>query len=339
MDPLFQHWHNRIRETLKPLLPPGTPCALTCFPNHWNPGDSAIWCGTRKILAELQIPVRYVCSFQSYRREDLKAALPEGPILILGGGNLGDVYPDETGLRRRIFEDFPDRHILQLPQSIWFQSPGNIPSFSRMIGRLKQFTLLTRDTASEALARRHFDCRTILCPDLSLTLDSTDFHLSPPAMDIFGLLRLDQESPASTLQCLPDIGFPHEDWQIPGTEVNRWQPSARAFLRFDGWINRLYPRHAPIARRLCRWSTPAYERLACLRTQRGIDLVNRGRVLVTNRLHGHLLGLLSGRPQVILDTVNGKIRSYYDTWTQAHPQVHWANNLSEAREIAVSLLD
>jgi pyruvyl transferase EpsO len=338
MDPLFQHWQNRIRETLRPLLPPGTPCALTCFPNHWNPGDSAIWYGTRKILAELQIPVRYVCNFQSYRREDLKAALPEGPILIHGGGNFGDVYPDETGLRRRIFEDFPNRPILQLPQSIWFQSPDHILPFARTIGRLKRFTLLTRDAASETFARRHFDCPVALCPDLALALDPADFRFHSPETDIFGLLRLDREAPISALQSLSTIAFPHQDWLIPGAEVDRWKPSIRAFLQFDEWIGQLYRKHALTARILCRWSTPGYERLARLRTQRGIDFTCRGRVLVTNRLHGHLLGLLSGRPQVILDSVNGKIRSYYDTWTHVQPQVHWAENLPEARDLAATLL-
>jgi pyruvyl transferase EpsO len=338
MDPLFQHWQNRIRETLRSLLPPGTPCALTCFPNHWNPGDSAIWCGTRKILAELQIPVRYVCNFQSYRREDLKSALPEGPILIHGGGNFGDVYPDETGLRRRIFEDFPDRPILQLPQSIWFQSSENIPPFARMIGRLKRFTLLTREANSESFARRHFDCPVALCPDLALALNPAEFCFQPPETPIFGLLRQARESPVSALQSLPTILFPHQDWLIPGTEVDHWHPWARAFLRYDGWIGQLYRKHALTARSLTRWSTPGYERLAHLRTQRGVDFTCRGRVLVTNRLHGHLLGLLSGRPQVILDSVNGKIRSYYDTWTQAYPQVHWAENLPEACDLAATLL-
>jgi len=334
MEPCFAQWRALTLDTLRPLLPPGQPCALVGYPNHWNPGDSAIWCGTRKLLNHLRVPIRYVCHHQSYRRAELQAALPDGPILFHGGGNFGDVYPDECGLRRRIFEDFPDREIIQLPQSIWFQSPGGVEDMARRIGRMKRFTLITRESASESFARRHFPCPVTLCPDLALWLDPADFQIPPADLDRFGLLRLDREAPPDSLRDLEQIDFPHQDWLIPGPEVDRWRLAARLFLRFDAWLAPLFLNHALTARRLFQMALPGYERLALLRAQRGVRFLCRGRILVTNRLHGHLLGLLTGRPQVITDTLNGKIRAFYESWTHLHPSVHWAENLIEARKIA-----
>ena len=41
----------------------------------------------------------------------------------------------------------------------------------------------------------------------------------------------------------------------------------------------------------------------------------RGRVVVTDRLHGHILSTLCGLPHVIIDPVNHKITSYMKSWT------------------------
>jgi hypothetical protein len=113
-----------IARVLAPLLRDVEGVALVGFPHHWNIGDSVIWAGTLQVLRELGIPVRYVCTPKTYDAAELRLHLPAGPVLLTGGGNFGDVYLDEVALRRRVFEDFPDRHVIQLPQSIWFRSAG-----------------------------------------------------------------------------------------------------------------------------------------------------------------------------------------------------------------------
>jgi pyruvyl transferase EpsO len=71
---------------LEEFLSSGTRCALVLYPDHWNAGDAAIWCGTRQLLRELGVTVDYTCDTTSYDARALKRALPDGPILIAGGG-------------------------------------------------------------------------------------------------------------------------------------------------------------------------------------------------------------------------------------------------------------
>ncbi|MFM8220662.1 MAG: polysaccharide pyruvyl transferase family protein, partial [Planctomycetaceae bacterium] len=122
---MFEEAGTILRRTWSELLPPGTRCALALYPDHWNAGDAAIWWATKRLLGELGVGVDYACDPWNYDPRALRAALPDGPILLLGGGNFGDVYPREQSLRIRILADFPERRIIQLPQSILFRSPAD----------------------------------------------------------------------------------------------------------------------------------------------------------------------------------------------------------------------
>ena len=50
--------------------------------------------------------------------------------------------------------------------------------------------------------------------------------------------------------------------------------------------------------------------------QYGLQLLQRGRVLVTDRLHGHILSTLLGVPHVLLDNQDQKLSSFHNTWTR-----------------------
>ena len=80
-----------------------------------------------------------------------------------------------------------------------------------------------------------------------------------------------------------------------------------------------------------------YDVLAAQRLERGCRILLRGGVIVTDRLHGHILSLLLGLPNVIMDNNYGKIRSVYETWTRGCPLVSWAESPSEALAIARQL--
>ncbi len=66
---------------------------------------------------------------------------------------------------------------------------------------------------------------------------------------------------------------------------------------------------------------------------------SRGRVVVTDRLHGHIFCILMGIPHVILDNSYGKLMSFHQTYTyDAGPAVRVASSLSDALFIARELL-
>ncbi len=63
-----------------------------------------------------------------------------------------------------------------------------------------------------------------------------------------------------------------------------------------------------------------------------------GAVVITDRLHGHILCVLMGIPHVVLPDRHGKIRNFWETWTHSSSNAHWAAGIDEAREIAAGLV-
>jgi exopolysaccharide biosynthesis predicted pyruvyltransferase EpsI len=95
--------------------------------------------------------------------------------------------------------------------------------------------------------------------------------------------------------------------------------------------------HPATARWLDSLLSATFEPLAQERLKRGCRQLSRGRVIVTERLHGHILGLLLGIPQVLVGDRYGKLQSFYDTWTKDTPLTLWAGSAGEAIETARSV--
>ena len=102
----------------------------------------------------------------------------------------------------------------------------------------------------------------------------------------------------------------------------------------------------PLRRRIAWRHLPwLWDQLAEDRTLRGLRILSRGRVVITNRLHAHLLCLLAGIPHVVCDTANGKIFAHRDTWFPTWADrptsadcVRFAATPAEAIDLASSLL-
>jgi pyruvyl transferase EpsO len=327
------------RETLRSiwadLLPRGTCCALAGYPDHWNVGDAAIWWGTRRILNAIGASVDYACDPWSYKPSALRTAVPEGPILILGGGNLGDAYRHEQSLRERILVDFPQRRIIQLPQSIWFASQKRAEALADLLVHASDVTLLLRDAASLSFARERFCCDSALCPDAAVALDLAGAG-QPADVPLLALWRTDTEAREAWGAAGGDLVV--RDWTTPGPEVGLMSTATRGFKE---WVGDPPPEigSCPPRRRMAWRHLPwLWDQLAEERTLRGCQLLSRGRVVLTDRLHAHLLCTLMRKPHVVCDSANGKIFAYRDTWRIDDPLVRFASSRAEAVEHARDLL-
>ena len=74
----------------------------------------------------------------------------------------------------------------------------------------------------------------------------------------------------------------------------------------------------------------SYDTAARARVLRGCRLLSSGRVVITDRLHAHLLSLLLGIPHAVLDNSYGKVGAYMDAWTSGSPLVRRAASWAEA---------
>jgi exopolysaccharide biosynthesis predicted pyruvyltransferase EpsI len=68
-------------------------------------------------------------------------------------------------------------------------------------------------------------------------------------------------------------------------------------------------------------------------------LISAGRVVVTDRLHGHILCLLLGLPHVLLDNAYGKISNFHRMWTDGVSDVVWAESPENALDLALRIAD
>src|SRR4051794_2660445 len=114
-----------VAEVLDRRLPLDRPLALIDYPSHGNPGDNAIWLGETAYLRRAGARIAHL-SDPTYFSAPALRRHPEMPILIHGGGNLGDIYLNHERLREQVIDEFTDRPIVQLPQTIHFDDEDNL---------------------------------------------------------------------------------------------------------------------------------------------------------------------------------------------------------------------
>lgn len=296
----------------------GAPWALLDFPAHANVGDSAIWQGT---LSLLEPRLGHGAGFVTHARQaptGLSKKVPTGPIFLLGGGNFGNLWEGHWDHRVNILSQYTDRKIIQLPQSIHFRSAKGkaLEETKRAIGEHPDFTLMVRDLPSLDFAKEHFDCRLKLCPDFAFGLNPLNAKNSPTSA-ISGLMRMDRErnceayTSRESVENVPIVDWVHAAKPTWPVRLVSKTTKAAPFL--------LGPMAGPLATAFHAWSLS--------NLKRGVEILGASEIVITDRLHGHILCTLMGKPHVVLDNSYGKNFNYMDSW----PANSWAKRASDIR--------
>jgi exopolysaccharide biosynthesis predicted pyruvyltransferase EpsI len=319
-------------------LPPDTRVALVDFPHHNNCGDNAIWLGERALLDRLAVEVVYVAPRYSYDPALLRRRLGRrGKVLLHGGGNLGTVWPESQGFRETLVAEFQDLPIIQLPQTIHFSDPDALVRARRAFKRHPDLWILCRDEKSLGVAADDLAVQGALCPDPAFALGVRKRRREPIA-DILWLERTDVERAGRETWMGHAERVLVTDW-LAGNPYDAWaERRARVTVQVRIASNALYKRA-----RLIRQRVPPppvlLDWLARRRLERGFDVLEAGKVVVTDRLHGHILSMLDGIPHVVLDNRYGKNRAYLEAFTLRSDLTHFAKSAREAVEIARGLVN
>ncbi len=317
-DQLVGELARRFSQILDRVLPAGK-LALVDFPDHSNVGDSAIWLGEMAYLRKRGRLPAYYSAIADFEDDACRTAIGGGPILIHGGGNMGTLWPKHEAFRLHLLRTHRGHPIVQMPQSIHYADPAAAAEMAEAIRAHGQFTLLVRDARSLAFAEQHFDCDIRLCPDAALMLDRQ--QRGPATVPVFALLRTDHERAAGDA-ALP-AGVVADDWlEEDGGEKRR--------LRLSLKLGRLLTRD-PMVQRAAR-----QQRLAEWRFQRGLAMLSAGELVVTDRLHAHILSLLLDIPHVLLDNSYGKVAGFADQWTGDYAGLMRATHRAEAFDTALA---
>jgi pyruvyl transferase EpsO len=314
-----------IRRTLQDALADAVDghdaCALLMFRDADNFGDAAIWLGALRMLDDLRVSVRYSQPLYVLHPRGLRSVVGDGPVLVNGGGSFGDVYRKTQRFLYRVVETFPERRVVVLPQTVYFETPDGLEAAKRVMGTHRDLVLMCRDHASFETARAAFDCDVQLVPDLAFALGPQPAP-PPPHERVLWLLRRDHEAAGRDAHDGQGAVEPC-DWE----DVLVAEPARARRIRGEELAYRVLRRAVGIVPRLHAgplFPVASARRLAAARVDAAFALLAPAGCIVTDRLHAHLLATLLGRPSVVCDNRFGKVRSFYETWTASLPGTAWA---------------
>lgn len=296
---------EKLKEVIEPLCIGFSSYALLDFPAHSNVGDSAIYLGEIALFDKIfKKPPSYVCTKKN-SAADIRKFAPDGIIFLHGGGNFGDIWPAHQKFFERILRRYPEIKIVQLPQSIHFNSKDAIDKTANAIRNHKDFTLLVRDHKSYEFAKTNFDCDIKLCPDSAYALSDLQIESPNITRDVLCLLRTDKERYLS----------PSEKTTLEGLgPVEDWLKEKSVKTGADRLVNLLF-RCLPWMRSdLMKKKELMFRRHAQIRVDRGLSQLSTANLVVTDRLHVHILSSLLKKDHFVLDNFYNKIQNYINTW-------------------------
>ena len=282
---------------------------LADLPSHENLGDSFIFLGEALLLHRMQYQTLSIYSFWGdpatrgmSPNSELKlkaqvALLNKGVLFLHGGGNFGDLYPQHNKERLGYLKMFPDKRAVILPQSIYYKNETVAHEDCRVLSIFKSLTVLIRDEASQVLLDRvcpPYKLNTILVPDAAFMIGEVA-PLCRPTYDVVYLQRADKEKvkhyQSNMVELLRrnNITFWVGDWNKYKDVFKHPEPTDMS--------------DAP------RYRLAASNQLLC-----------RGKVILTDRLHAVILAVLMDKPVIALDNVYNKIRNVLSSTVNMVPK-------------------
>ena len=319
LSPLLKTHHEVIEEAnrihlnmFKRLIGSYKYAMLFNLAVHENKGDPAIGVGELKLLKKLGIELIFHCRESECHAQNLNYAKllssnyssSELVILMHGGGNLLS-YTNEDEYREIVLERFQNFHAVLFPQSVWPRaSLDHQHKFQKIYASHPRLTFLYRDRPSFELGKQFWpNVQPYLMPDMAFEIGAVS-RLIPPTHDILWLKRTDTE------RLTYRIPRNTQGYDVLVQDWRNWRTQK---------------------------GTSDIEDVV-VRAANGMLFLQRGRVVITDRLHGHILSLLCGIPHVVIDPENHKITSYMKSWTGAVENIDVANSSEDALFRAIALL-
>lgn len=285
-----------IEQTLTPLI--NANYVLLDVPYYFNVGDVLIWEGTREWLKKL--PYKCLCT-ASKETFDFRELSSEVVILLSGGGNFGDLYPQHNEFREKVISSYPENPIIILPQTIWFEDVHAIPECASALAKHKKLIICARDRHSYDILKSNFQNEILLVPDMAFCINMKRWRKPIVGRGDLLLKREDKELK----------GYPQIDDLIAQGDVTicDWLPFTE-----DCWQKTWWRRTKKYVPSLYDWYARNIFRPYMVNS--GIHLIGTHKKIYSTRLHAAILSILLGKENnlVWFDNSYGKNSSFYETW-------------------------
>ncbi|MCM5569915.1 polysaccharide pyruvyl transferase family protein [Burkholderiaceae bacterium FT117] len=286
-------------------LPDGPRALVFLAADYGNIGDIAITVAQARFLARfaggrqvVQVPLDRTLRVVRAIRRQLR---PDDLVTVVGGGNMGSLYPDIEALRQLAIRVFPGNPVICFPQSLdWDDTVASqraLARIARSYPRHRRLSLFARESASFAKLGELFGpggrVRLALVPDIVFSLSPADLGVAPAAAraGILACLRQDKERRVSDAQ---------------GERIRELLAGAGEPVNFTDT-------HVPLS------GLDEAQALALLQDK--LREFVAARLVVTDRLHGMIFAAISGTPCVALPNATHKVTQTWRDWLQAYPGV------------------
>ncbi|MSS10450.1 hypothetical protein FYJ38_17595 [Clostridium sp. WB02_MRS01] len=276
-------------------------------PEHGNLGDHAIVYAMHQFVTR-SLPGMDIVEISERQLEEQidelrSVVLPKELILLVGGGNLGDLYLGPERARRIAIENFPDNRMILFPQSVYFQNLESIKETERLLASHSNLTLCARERFSFDQMKEYFPYNHILLmPDIVLSI-----NLKASAKKRKGamfLIRLDRESILS--------------------QEDLYELRAQISKRFE-----TITFGDTIVRHSC-WDSE--EEL-----DKKLEQIREAELVITDRLHGAIFAAITGTSCVLLPNHYHKVQGIFE-WLKRLPYLRFCRELSQFGTMVDELL-
>jgi exopolysaccharide biosynthesis predicted pyruvyltransferase EpsI/drug/metabolite transporter (DMT)-like permease len=315
---VIKHLQGEIVRLLGPHFKPYKKTVILDVPDHNNKGDSAIYTGEEMFLDLMNIELLYSCADEKKYMCDiphiLSIADPRDTIISLhGGGNFGDLWQWVVDARNGFVQKLLNHNFafIMFPQTVTFKDEANIPATVDLFNKISDLTFAVRDEPSFKFIQKYFPTKKLIyMPDMAWMMGHKEV-VKEPTYDVLFFLRTD-----------------HEGKQL-SNEVHELVQKVRPSLKYkiDDWVM------SDVV-----LGDKTLEELNYARFYAGLDFLTQAKVVITNRLHGHILSTLLDHPHVVVDNIYGKVFNNHKAWTMEATNVDMAPDIGEALAKALAML-
>lgn len=280
-------------------------------PEHGNLGDQMISIATEKFLKEKYSSKQLIeISLEQYndiKNIIVKTINKNDIVIIHGGGNFGNLYLPAEIQRRDIVSSFFENKIIMMPQTMTFTKDKNgsaeFKKSKEIYSKHKNLTILCRENRTYNLAIENFENNNIvLCPDIVNYLEDEYIskNLQEERKGVLFCLRNDKEKifEKSRLDEIKKILKERNvDYKLSDTMIK-------------GRVTR--------------------ENRA-IKTLNLIKEMKESKLIITDRLHGMILSIITNTPVIVFNSYDGKVEESYKAWYMDYEYVFYCENESNVK--------
>ncbi|MCU4364238.1 polysaccharide pyruvyl transferase family protein [Acinetobacter variabilis] len=273
--------------------------------DYGNIGDLAISAAQKKFLEEnlldyevFPVPISKTRLWLDSIKKQVKS---EDIITIIGGGNMGSLYPDIEDLRQLVIRSFPYNKIVCFPQTLdWDESQLSNKALKKIVKTYSAHSdihifareLITYKKLEEVFNGQQ-NVKIGFVPDIVMSTSAKQLGV------------VNSSRPTGILTCLrndKECALKAEHYAILDSAIG---DTGLTITKTD-----THAGGSGLSKAECN-------KLLSNKIQQFAE----ARLVITDRLHGMILCMLSGTPCLVLPNSNHKIRQTYLDWLKNHPRL------------------